>query len=282
MAVVFHGPQARRAVKLRRAREFHAAHPDLVTDPQDAWAFLDYIFTPPDGSWAYLPSGKTGTTSTLAFLHHLQTGHPLSARLQEKNGMNPDQAAHELHRAQVFCFLLSRGDRTGPDTYLKRTLKLATVRDPMARAISGFTYLCRADEKGLEQFYTERARMTALTGFDWERHPHTAEGFERFLDYLRIDLEHHADRPVDSHFRPQVLNIRPDLYKPDLVGRCEDLAGFFRQIAERLERPVPEGALTSEPRNRSRREDVFPITLAARQRMSEIFRADYESFAALA
>ncbi|MCA0922772.1 sulfotransferase family 2 domain-containing protein [Pseudooceanicola nanhaiensis] len=278
-STVFNIASARHPQKQRRAKDFYTDHEALLVDEKDAYSFLDYIFTPADKSWAYLPSGKTGTSSTLAFLFHLTTGHPLTAHLQQLNGMNPDQAAHELHRTMVFCSLLARGDKIRPARYLQRTLKLATVRDPMARAISGFRYLCQADARGMTQFYTDRARMSALTGFDWNRHPDTPEGFERFLDYLRIDLVHHADRPVDSHFRPQVLNIRPALFVPDLIGRCEDLGAFFTAIADRLGRALPEGALEAPARNRGtgpERADL--VSQQARQLVAEIFAADYEAF----
>lgn len=279
-ASLFSVAQAPAALKRRRARDYFSAHREQLQDAADAYRFLDYIFTPADGSWAFLPSGKTGTSSALAFLHHLTTGQPLTARLQESSGMNPDQAAHELHRAQVFCALLSRGDRSGPDNYLQRTLRLGTVRDPLARALSGFCYICRADAAGLSQFYAERARMSVLTGFDWTRHPFTAGGFERFLDYLRSDLAHHAERPVDSHFRPQVLNLRPGLYRPDLLGRCEDLPGFFREVAERLGRRLPEGAVAAAPRNRggADADRAAWVTAAGRRLAAEVFAADYERF----
>jgi len=262
----------------RRAQAFRAENPEHLATDREAVAFLNYIFTPADGRWAFRPNGKTGTTSALYFLFHLVTGHPLSARLQISDSMNPDQAAHELHRAQVFCFLLAQ--KINPTTYLRKTLRLTTVRDPLARAVSGFRYLCRSDAAGMAQFYPERARLCALTGFDWDRHPNTPDGFVRFLDYLRLELAHQTERPVDSHFRPQVLNILPGLFRPELVGRCEDLPTFFAEIAERLELPLPEGALEAAPRNRAQ-DDVVAETLitpAARRLVTEIFAPDYEAF----
>lgn len=265
--------------RMKLARPYFEANREHFTWPADALAFLDYIFTPADGSWAFRPNGKTGTTSTLYFLFHLTFGHPLSARFQEPTGMNEDQAAHRLAQARIFAFLDGRGDGWEPQAYLDQALKLATVRDPLARAVSGFVYLCRADEARREQFFTERARMTALTGFDWSRHPFTAEGFLRFLEYLRHDLTCHETRPVDSHFRPQVLNIRPALYAPDLIGRCEELPAFFAAIATRLERPLPKGALEGPPRNRAPAiEKEALIMPAARALAAELFAADYEAF----
>lgn len=279
MSSLFTIAPARHLRKHRRAKIFYEDNKALLSDEKDAYGFLDYIFTPADKSWAYLPSGKTGTSSTLAFLFHLTTGHPLTAHLQQVSGMNPDQAAHELHRTQVFCSLLARGDRSKPASILQETLKLATVRNPLDRAISGFRYLCQADAQGMMQFYTDRVRMSALTGFDWTRHRDTAEGFERFLDYLRIELVHHADRPVDSHFRPQVLNIRPALFQPDLLGRCEDMGAFFTAIADRLERNLPEGALSAAPRNRGIGPAQFDqVSGAARRLVAEIFAEDYDTF----
>lgn len=261
------------------AERFMAGHPGAFANPTRALAFLNYIFTPADGSWAFRPNGKTGTTSTLYFLFHLTFGHPLTVRFREPGGMNEDQAAHGLAQARIFAHLAGRDAGTDPQAYLDHALKLTTVRDPLARAVSGFVYLCRADELKRQQFFTERARMTAFTGFDWTRHPFTADGFLRFLEYLRAELVWHDTRPVDSHFRPQVLNILPALFPPDLIGRCEDLPAFFRAIATRLDRPVPEGALDAPARNRSPADHADTlVTPAARTLAAEVFAADYEAF----
>ena len=84
---------------------------------------------------------------------------------------------------------------------------------------------------------------------------------------------------MDSHFRPQVLNILPDVFRPDLIGRCEDLPGFFAQIAERLDRPVPEGALEARALNVQKipNRDQFD-TPGLRQRVADVFAADYDQF----
>lgn len=260
-----------------RAGPFYATHRRHFSSPRRASAWLRYTFMPADGAWVFKPNGKTGTTSTLYFLFHLTTGHPLSAGLIEPSGLNEDQAGHALAEARIFSSVLARRG-VDPAASLAEALRITTVRHPLARAVSGFRYLCRSDALKSAQFATERLRMTALTGFDWDRDAGTAQGFLRFLEYLSIDLAHHPARPVNSHFRPQVLNILPEVFRPGLVGRCEDLPAFFRALAARLDRPVPDGALEGRPRNRQPGSAGDVITPEATRLAAGIFAADFERF----
>lgn len=279
MDAIFHDsdlpmPQAR-----KRAANIQSKYPAFFGTEQQAVFWLRNVVTPADGRWAFKPNGKTGTTSTLYFLYHLLTGHPLSARFATPDQLNDDQAGHQLVGAGIFRPLLVRRQTQNLLAYLEEALCFTTVRHPLNRALSGFAYICAADAAGKEQFFAERVRMTALTGFDWTRDPNTSQGFLRFLEYLPQALAHHHNRPVDSHFRPQVLNILPEVFRPDLIGKCEDLPSFMTELAARLDMPVPEGALMAPARNQNTVDRDHLISPAARQLVTDIFAADFEAFA---
>ncbi|WP_238368588.1 sulfotransferase family 2 domain-containing protein [Mesobacterium pallidum] len=279
-APIFHTPAPPRAARREAAQAFFAAHRGGFATPARALQFLDYVVTPVSGAWAFRPNGKTGTTSTLHFLFHLEFGLPLRALVQDLGGMNTDSAAaHRLAEARVFSMLGARGDGRDPAEVLAGALRLTTIRHPLDRAVSSFLYLCRAQELQSPLFADDRLRMGATTGFDWGAHPFTLTGFERFLDYVAAELPHHDARPLDSHFRPQVLNVLPQVLRPDLLGRCEDLPAFFRQIAARLERPLPPDIDLTTPRNR---QDVpgrdALETPATRARVAAVYAADFDAF----
>ncbi|WP_068114105.1 sulfotransferase family 2 domain-containing protein [Tropicimonas marinistellae] len=250
------------------------AFPDLKRT-QD---YLNYIFTPVDGAWAFRPNGKTGTTTTLYFLFHLEFGVPLTANVEDNVGMNPDQAGHNLADARVFSTLIARADGRPPLEVLQGALRLTTVRHPMERALSGFLYLCKSDGLRSPRFARQRLRMNALAGFDWERHPNTPEGFVRFLEYLQIELDQALAMQMDSHFRPQVDNIRPDVFRPDLVGRTENMAAFLTEIADRLSRPVPSDYDLEAARNVAPKAAPLVPDAAARRLVADIFARDFEEF----
>lgn len=277
---VFHSPAPPRAALRSAAEPFFETHRAAFASLPRAVQFLSYVFTPASGAWAFRPNGKTGTTSTLHFLFHLEFGQPLEAKVRSADGMNTDSAAaHRLAEARVFSMLGARGDGRDPAEVLARALRLTTIRHPMDRAVSSFLYLCRAQDLQSTLFADDRLRMTALTGFDWGAHGFTLTGFERFLDYVAIELPHHDARPLDSHFRPQVLNVLPEVLRPDLMGRCEDLPAFFRQIAARLDRPLPPDIDLETPRNR---QDVpgrdALETPATRARVAQVYAADFDAF----
>lgn len=263
--------------RLRTALERHGAQ---FSTEAEAFGFFHYIVTPRSGGWAFKPSGKTGTTSALHFLFHLEFGRPLRAAVTRPGDLNVDQAAHELARARVFAFLPERGEAEDCLAYLRRTLRLATVRHPGPRALSGFRYFCRAQAEGKEQFAVDRLRMNALVDFDWERHPDTPEGFVRFLEFIRLELAENTTRRTNEHWAPQHLNIRPEVFEPELLGRTENLPAFFLAVAERLDRPLPPGVELDTPRNPQAPvdRDAFLDHPQARRLIAEVFARDFEAF----
>jgi hypothetical protein len=262
-------PGKRRAL----AEQASARFPQAFRRPEEAQEYLGHVFLPASLRWAYCGNGKTGATSTKRVLFELEFGHPLTASLRLDTDMNSDPAPHFLKHAGVFRPVLWVPN--GLDV-LERALRLTTARHPTTRALSSFTYLCRSDEAAHPWLADERMRMNAVTGFDWTGERHTATGFLKFLDYLAAEAEADRLRTGDPHLRPQVLNVRPEVLRPELVGRTERLDAFFRALAERLGRPLPE---RWKAPHSNRQDPVMAETLltpAAMGRLASVFAADYE------
>ncbi|SNT34787.1 sulfotransferase family 2 domain-containing protein [Tropicimonas sediminicola] len=239
--------------------------------------FFQYIFTPKSNAWAYSPAGKTGTNSALALLFELEFGVPLKATVSSEANLS-DSALHLTMAAGVFRELLARHDIESLAGYLDKTVRIATIRNPTGRAWSSFRYLCKSNRLGSPQFVEERIRLTAATGFDWEEHPFTQDGFERFLDYVHLSVSGFAGRAPNSHWRPQWLDIRPDVYKPNVVGRLEEADKFERDLCE---------ALGKRPKGASARLNVndemasLPEWIGrseVRSRLISVYGKDYEAF----
>ena len=265
-------------------QQWKRAEPDLAAirphfdTEKGARDFLSFPIVGPEGRWAYMPSGKTGTTSALQGLFELEFGVPLATRIAAHDNLNRDQAVHRLTQAGVFLRLAEVPGRKGPLAMLDDTVRLATVRHPLARAISGFRYLCRSHAEASPQFQVERLRLAARTGFDWDRHPETAEGLVRFLDHLAAEIAEDGVEAMDRHFRPQVANVRPDLFRPDITGRTEDLPRFFARIASRLGKPVPAPSASRPLNVQGAPPDTMVAEPSVRRRVLDLFAADFEAF----
>ena len=226
-------PEGRKAV----TEAAMVAYPALKT-PREAQDFLSRVVVPASFRWAYILNGKCATSSTLRFLFEMEFGVPLTVALQDDTDLNPDTVAHRLHRASVLRKLaeLQRGAEVLPGA-----LRLSTVRHPATRALSAFFYLCTTQDRAHPFMAEDRIRMNAIVGFDWTADSRTAPGFVKFLRYIDHGLRHNQHMQVNPHWRPQVTNTRPDAFQPDLIGKVEDLASFYRAVAARLDRPLPPG-----------------------------------------
>lgn len=237
--------------------------------------FLQLIWFPRSRAWRYQLNGKSGTSFALNLLFELEFGHPFTTRVaaSETGNQHPDFALFQQAEARLLSNPL-RVKETWTAFRAFPGLTLATVRDPYARALSGFVYLCRSHAMGDRRFLSERLRLNALAGFDWDCHPDTAEGFERFLQYLRDQATAFGAETLDPHWRPQALHIRPEITRPDLIGRTEALDVFARAVAERLDRPLP-AALRDQRLNvtggGARAGDLYD---AGRRRLVEEFYAE--------
>lgn len=268
--------QPRIGARMTAAVTAHAAD---FAGPAAARNFFALIVTAPDLSWTFRSNGKAATTAALEVLFHLTFGHPLSASLTDPQDLNDRPLPHRLSGLGIFPLLHQRPDVADLRAALSDSLKITVVRDPGARAVSAFRYLCRSERLGHPQFMRDRALLCALTGFDWARDPGTPDGFARFLDYVAMALEHHGTRPVDLHWRPQWMTIRPDLYPPDIVGRAEAFDAFAATLAARLDRPPPPAD------SRANAQGAPPDPLAAaleraeiRRRLHAVYGGDYAAF----
>lgn len=203
-------------------------------------SFLDLIWFPKSRAWRYQLNGKSGNSFVLELLFELEFGVPFTTWVDPAVTGNQHArfALFQVRDAGLYSNAMREND-TWQDFTSFSGLTLATVRDPYARALSGFFYLCRSHRLGDRRFLSERLRLNVLAKFNWDIHAGTAEGFDRFLCYLRDYADTVGSEALDAHWRPQVLHIRPDILRPDLIGRTEALGDFAVQVAKRLDRPLP-------------------------------------------
>lgn len=254
-----------------------AAFPAEFLSEEAARLFLFQIILPPSLRWAFISVGKSASTSTMHALYQAEFGHPFTAVTTPLSDINPDGSTHLLTDYRVFGRALWQG-MTAQDITSSSTIRerICVVRHPLERAISGFRYICRSHEERARWFAAERFQMDAVVGFDWERHIYTSEGFERFLRFIEWQLDQFGSESVNGHWRPQLAFIKPAVFRPTLIGRMEDMAGYYTTLAERLELSQP-----LHPSWKNRQPDAefdflkTDLTLALCQK---IYGADYEHF----
>ena len=253
-----------------------ARHPDTFASRDAAAAYLGHIFMPHSRRWAYCGNGKSGTSSTKRFLFELEFGARLTVSLTLPSDINPDVASHHLSNADVFRPLSAMPQGL---ELLKNTLRLTTVRHPATRALSAFFYLCRSNDEAHPWFARDRLRINALVGFDWHKDPRSATGFKKFLHYIEQTIDTGGADTVNPHWRPQVANIKPEILRPHLVGRTENLEHFYRAVAERLNVALAADwqapVANREPRTAAREALLTPDATAL---ITRIYRADFETF----
>jgi hypothetical protein len=253
---------------------------DQFGSPVALEQYLKLIVQPPCRAWRYQLNGKSGSTFTLNLLFELEYGHPFRAHVStfETGNQHSDFALFAQLEAGLLDTALHQCDGWH-DFRAFSGLRLATVRNPYHRAVSGFHYLCRSHTLGDRRFLPERLRLMALADFDFERDCGTVAGFDRFLGYVRDFATSFGHEAVDPHWRAQALNIRPELYEPDLVGRVEAMSDFALEVARRLDRPLISD-LACLRRNRA----VFdsPEDLLGspniRRKIEQIYAADFDLF----
>ena len=269
----FHTPDplhaARRAMAERAVKRF----PEVFAGEDDALSYLNHITLPASQRWAFIGNAKCGTSSVKRFLFHLEFGVPLTVSFLSPTDINPDAVSHALTRSGVFRTL---PNLRGGLNFLPQTLRLAIARHPVARALSSFTYICQTDVESSPWLVGERLRMNATTGFDWSKDRFTHDGFIKFLTHLsRIDPSQ-GGVIDDPHLRPQVRNVRPGFFKPDVLGRTEDLPAFFRAVADRLEVAMPDGAeLPASNSTKSATRAAALVTAQSRALLAKVFAEDF-------
>lgn len=261
----------------RRAAQFEALrrdHPEALPSNEAAAQYLRRIHVPASLRWAFLNNGKAGTSSSRRLLFQLEFGVPLTVAWDVSDDINSDAVAHRLQGPSGI--LRPAALIADPLNRLAGSLRLTTVRHPLDRALSAFEYLCKSHDLRHSWFVQDRLRMNAMVGFDWDRHPRTAEGFSRFLDYAGQTIATAGAQAVDPHWRPQIDNILPDIFRPDLIGRLEDLPAFFSAVAERLDQKLPEEAgLPRSNRQDYRSDRASLLTPANRAAIASLYAADF-------
>lgn len=231
---------------------------------------------PASKRWAFLRNGKTANTASLRFLFNAEFGVELSASFVSVHDINSDVAAQALGRAGVFRSVL---DLPNGLAATETALRLVTVRHPLDRAISSYLYLCKSQSEEHPWFSHERLRINALVGFDWNNHLNTKEGFIRFLNYVDLSMRETSAQRLDPHWRPQKANIRPRLYRPDIIGRFENLTAFRDEVAERLGiSPAQAPALPISNKNTNRAKDVHDtlVDKTTSSLVTKIYETDYQ------
>jgi hypothetical protein len=241
---------------------------------EEAHAFLHRYVLPPSLRWGFCRNGKTGTTSVLAWLFEVEFGVPLTAHRAPDHTVTEKKPAH-----QTIAFDLFRPAVVHPGGYeaLQTALRIVTVRHPAPRALSGFRYICLADQQGSPKFLPERLRLSAETGFDWRTDPMTARGFGLFLDYVDILHETGDRRNEVVHWRSQFRNLRPDLLAPTVVGRLESLGDLPAQIAPHWSGSLPEAQLGHDNAQPSYDQALLNDS-GIRHRLRETFADDFQAF----
>lgn len=273
---IFHGPRPQGPQRRTLLAAAHERHPQAFPTPEDAAKWMELVFVPHSKRWAFVRNGKAGTTSTLQFLFELEFGCPFTARVTLPGDLNPDAAAQQLASADVFRPL--SGFPRGLDA-IDGALRLATVRHPTSRVVSAFNYICQTHDAAHPWFHRERLRMNAVVGFDWTADCRTPTGLVKFLRYIDRSLQGASPQAMNSHWRPQVATVLPEVYRPHIVGKVEALDDFFAEIAARLGQDLPPGWRTPRA-NASRSGEATQALLdpEARDLIARLYADDFAAF----
>ena len=236
----------------------HAARYDYAHLSPLARAVLAHTLSTPDGKLVFIKNSKAGCTTIAHLIYLHETGkvapgiihHESETLVQGRENWQRNLRALTSGKAVSFSF----------------------VRQPLARAVSGFT-----------DFFVERRNpeapphVAAIESFGFSLRDDLGYRFDVFLDYVARSL---ALSPVetDRHWRPQVLNLgRPD-FRLRFVGKLENLRADLAKVSEMagMDLPMPEG-LAREKRNRSGDPGFRPNPEQVR-RVEDIYAADYEAF----
>ena len=99
----------------------------------------------------------------------------------------------------------------------------------------------------------------------------------KFLDHLSQNVDRGEEVIEDPHLRPQVRNVHPEVFQPNLVGRTENLHAFFHALADRLGVAIPADVdLPISNRQNSRDKTASLITSDSLRRIAHVFAADFE------
>ncbi|EWS66442.1 hypothetical protein Y695_00265 [Hydrogenophaga sp. T4] len=183
-------PPKRRSQTLE---DFARTYKGAFSSLEDTQHYFAHLFTPASRRWLYAGNGKSGTTSTKRFLFELEFGIPLTVHLVAEHDINSDAQSHMLAKAGIFRPLTALPDAI---KVFNTALRITTARHPVARALSSFRYLCLSDQLKHSWLVSDRMRMNAMVGFDWNRDPDTNGGFRKFLQYAELSMSTQATGPT--------------------------------------------------------------------------------------
>ncbi|GKY87529.1 hypothetical protein [Sinisalibacter aestuarii] len=118
--------------------------------------------------------------------------------------------------------------------------------------------------------------MNARVGFDWSAMPHTVEGFRRFLHFIEAEIADFGPYCLDPHWGIQARISHPTVFRPTLTGRVEAMGDFYRDLADRLDRPLPAD-ISLENRQPDPAQNLAGDP-EARALVERIYAEDFESF----
>lgn len=257
-----------------QAEQFAACHEGIFANTNMAANFLRSVHMPKSGRWAFLNNGKAGTSSARRLLFRMEFGVPLTTEWDVPADINPDSVVHHMQaNGWILRPVLTCQDGLAR---MKNALRITTVRHPTERLLSAFDYLCHSHDLRHNWFVGDRLRMNALVGFDWGRHPRTAEGLTRFLAYIARIRDEMGVLAIDPHWRPQISNILPQVFRPDLLGRVEDMPRFREELTARLGQKLPADFMTPRSNNQARRSDKGNLLTASnRDAIRQIYAEDF-------
>jgi hypothetical protein len=163
----------------------------------------------PDFGCIYVRNAKAATSTTLLWLHRVQTSD---------HGFVPDRNIHKEHK-------LPRVEDVGWDEVLKMlngaAFRFAFVRDPIRRLESAYLSKIMRLRRN-----PGRAALQEILGLSVD--PAEDLTFEQFI----AAIEMQDPLLMNAHWRPQHLNLGHGLIEYDLVGRLETFATDMARIRE--------------------------------------------------
>jgi hypothetical protein len=272
----FNCPIVSEKVQRANGRDFREKYPSEFQSVDQALNYLNGMIVPSSLRWVYNKNAKTATTSAGHFLFRQEYGSLLNASWVDPFDVNQSAAGHYLDTDRYGIFRNLRYIDNSAIIF-DSALRLTTARHPVPRALSSFHYLCKAQDLGHIYFSMDRVLMCALVGFNWEQDMYTSKGFEKFLDYIGVIQSELGRQQVNEHWRPQYINVRPNIYKPDVIGRTENMHAFYTEVAERLGNPPPEPEKNTVRNSQTYKTDKSSLlTPDAIRRIEEIYAMDFE------
>lgn len=268
-ALYRHAP--RKAAGKAKATALYWVHSKTAFAKQaDMTEYLDAVTLPASGRWAYGRIPKTGTNTVLALLHYLEFGVEITTQIADPANASADTAPHRLADAGVFMPVLRT---THAPAVLDSAFRFTLLRHPVRRTLSSFAYLCRSHDLATSQLAPVRLRLTAMTGFDWTRDPHTQTGLLKFLDFVEESLATTRLR-LDRHMAPQSAALPRKIFAPHLTGRLEEMPAFASRLAALFGTQSVPDHLTQTPRNATTH---APLTVdaPAQSRIETLFADDF-------